>query len=203
MTTSQHKLCKPQCNQLRRTYANPAAFSQAHNPNDMKTHTITAERRITFQPAENDSQSGQPQFNAEDKGNETVLVVDDEPLVRQMIAYLLQESGYRVLEASDSLEAQRLAGANEKIHLLVTDFCMPETNGLQLARWFQSRYPDTKVLIATGSLWEFVSQVGDHERFAVLAKPFDGVQLSRMVRLILDEPKPRHSGNKPMYQRPK
>jgi DNA-binding NtrC family response regulator len=86
------------------------------------------------------------------------------------------------------LEAQRLAYTNEKIHLLVTDFSMPQTNGLELAHWFQANSPETKVLIATGSLCEFVHQAGEQQRFAVLAKPFDGVQLGRMVRLILDKP---------------
>lgn len=72
--------------------------------------------------------------------------------------------------------------------MLITDFSMPETNGLKLAHSFQARFPRTKVLIATGSLWESANRVHEQEHFAVLAKPFDSVQLSRMVRLILDEP---------------
>lgn len=121
------------------------------------------------------------------RGNETVMVVDDEPLVRQMMVHMLREFGYRVLEASSSLEAQRLAYINEKIHLLVTDFSMPQTNGAELAQWFQVNYPETKVLIATGSLCEFVNQAGEQEGFAILAKPFDGVQLGQMVRMVLDK----------------
>jgi len=114
----------------------------------------------------------------------TVLVVDDEPLMREFIAELLRDSGYQVLEASGAMEAQQLA-RNNNIDLLLTDFSMPGTNGLELARWFQSKYPQMKILIATGALWDLVNQVGEHERLAVLPKPFDVVQLSRMVKLVL------------------
>jgi CheY-like chemotaxis protein len=159
---------------------------------DMKIPTATTECTEPFQPA--DTAHASPwrrpvsQSTVAARGKETVLVVDDEPLLRQMMVYMLREFGYRMLEASGSQEAQRLAYLNEKIHLLVTDFSMPQTNGLELAHWFQANYPETKVLIATGSLCEFVHQAGEQQRFAVLAKPFDGVQLGRMVRLVLDKP---------------
>lgn len=128
------------------------------------------------------------QSNAAAWGKETVLVVDDEPMVREMMVLLLRQFGYRVIEASGSLEAQRLAESNEKIHLLVTDFAVPQTNGLDLAHWFQVKRPEAKVLVTTGSVCEFVNQALEHERFAVLTKPFDGIQLGRMVRLVLDKP---------------
>jgi CheY-like chemotaxis protein len=118
-------------------------------------------------------------------GNETVLVVDDEPMVRDLIAQILRQSGYRVLEASGTAEAQQLTGTNQKISLLLTDFSMPETNGLELARWFQREYPEMKVLITTGSLWELANQLGEQEQVAILPKPFDNIQLRRMVRRIL------------------
>ena len=117
--------------------------------------------------------------------NETVLVVDDEPLVREFIAELLRESGYQVLEASSAVEAQQLTRTSRNINLLLTDFSMPGTNGLELARWFQGKFPRMKILIATGTLWELANQIGEQERLAILPKPFDAVQLSRMVRLAL------------------
>lgn len=159
---------------------------------DMKTSTSTTERTEPFQPADTAPSPARPQPVSQStfglRGKETVLVVDDESLVRQVMVHVLRQFGYRVLEASSSLEAQCLAYINEKIHLLVTDFSMPQINGLELTHWFQANYPGTKVLIATGSLCEFVNQAGEQERFAVLAKPFDGVQLGRMVRLVLDKP---------------
>ena len=117
--------------------------------------------------------------------NETVLVVDDEPLMREFVAELLRQSGYQVLEASGAMEAQQLTRTNQNINLLLTDFSMPGTNGLELARWFQGKYPGVKVLIATGTLWDLANQIGEQERMAVLLKPFDVAQLSRMVRLAL------------------
>jgi CheY-like chemotaxis protein len=116
---------------------------------------------------------------------ETVLVVDDEPLMREFIAEILRESGYQVLEAASAMEAQQLTQTNRHINLLLTDFSMPGTNGLELARWFQGRYPRMKVLIASGALWELANQVGEQERVAILLKPFEVAQLSRMVRLAL------------------
>lgn len=118
---------------------------------------------------------------------ETILVVDDEAVVRQVMVLMLRRQGYQVIEATGALEAQALARTSGKIDLLLTDFSMPEANGAELARWFRANYGTTKVLIATGSLWEFVNQIGEQEQFAVLAKPFDGAQLCRMVRLVLDE----------------
>jgi CheY-like chemotaxis protein len=118
---------------------------------------------------------------------ETILVVDDEPVVRQVMVLMLRRQGYRVIEAAGPLEAQALSRTSGKIDVLLTDFSMPEINGAVLARWFRANYPTIKVLIATGSLWEFVNQVDDQEQFAVLAKPFDGAQLCRMVRLVLEE----------------
>ena len=117
--------------------------------------------------------------------SETVLVVDDEPLMREFLADILRHSGYEVLEASGAREAQELTRRSGHITLLLTDFSMPGINGLELARWFQSKYPDTKVLIATGALWELANLIGEKERMAILPKPFDVGQLSRMLRLVL------------------
>lgn len=119
-------------------------------------------------------------------GGETVLVVDDEPLMREVMASLLRNSGYCVLEASGGVEAQRLIGTNKEIKLLLTDYSMPEMNGLELARWFQGNHPGRKVIITTGSLWALVNQIIAHEPIAVLPKPFDGDQLGRVVRLLLE-----------------
>lgn len=142
--------------------------------------------------------------HGESWGNETVLVVDDEPLMREVIVSILRQFGYRVLEASGTMEAQRLTALNGKINLLLTDFSMPDTNGLELARWCQRKYPGMKVLITTVSMWELANQLGqqevlvtagamwrlangfdEQEQVAVLPKPFDRLQLGRMVRSIL------------------
>jgi len=66
---------------------------------------------------------------------------------RELFADLLQAAGYRVLEANDAQQAQGLAGAEAKIDLLLTDFNLPGMNGAELARWFHSRFPLSKVII--------------------------------------------------------
>lgn len=137
----------------------------------------------------------------EPPGNETVLVVDDQPMMRKVIVKILRQFGYRVLEASGIAEAQRLTATDRNINLILTDFSVPETNGLELARWCLRRYPMMKVLITTGSMWELANQLdlqevlitkgsmwklaNQFDEVAILPKPFDRLQLGRMVRLIL------------------
>jgi CheY-like chemotaxis protein len=98
-----------------------------------------------------------------------VLVVDEKGPLRQAIVEVLREGGYRVLEASGSLDAQRLADSHPNIRLLLADSSAPETTGLELARWFQVRFPQTKILLTTGSLWELLYRTGEHEQFGILA----------------------------------
>jgi len=119
------------------------------------------------------------------RGTETVLIVDDEPLVREVIGQLLRRFGHEVLEASGAIEAQRVIDLHPCVDLLVTDFSMPGTNGLELARWSHGTYPHIKVLIITGAMWELADQICEQERVAILFKPFDTLQLGRMVRLVL------------------
>ena len=90
-------------------------------------------------------------LGASRRGGETVLVVDDEPLVREVMTAILRSLGYPVLEGGGALEAQRLIGTNEDIKLLLTDFSMPQPNGLELAHWAQIKNPRMKMLITTVS----------------------------------------------------
>jgi CheY-like chemotaxis protein len=120
------------------------------------------------------------------RGSETVLVVDDEPVVRGVMTRILRQLGYRVVEASGTVEAERVVNAEPKIDLLLTDFSMPESNGLEFARWFRSRFAETPVLMVTGSLWELNYQAESLGEFAILTKPFTAVDLGRMVRRVLD-----------------
>ena len=64
----------------------------------------------------------------------TLLVVDDDSMVRSLETHILRLQGYTVLEAENAAEALRVAVATKTIHLLVTDFWMPDIDGLELAR---------------------------------------------------------------------
>jgi PAS domain S-box-containing protein len=81
---------------------------------------------------------------------ETVLVVEDEPVIRDLIVEVLQDLGYRALEASDGPSGLRILQSRRRIDLLVTDVGLPGLNGRQLADQARERRPDLKVLFITG-----------------------------------------------------
>jgi DNA-binding response OmpR family regulator len=112
---------------------------------------------------------------------ETVLVLDHERVLRQILAGILRYSGYRVLEASSGSEAQRLAN-ERKIQLLILDL---DTSGLELTRWFRAIHPEIKVLATSSSLWDLNYRVADLQEIAFLSKPFTPPKLIRLVRRIL------------------
>jgi DNA-binding response OmpR family regulator len=121
----------------------------------------------------------------------TVLVVEDEPIVRELETEVLRVQGYKVLEAECASEALRLAAETATIHLLVTDFSMPEIDGLELTRRFRALHPAAPVLVVSGSLPLFHSKSGlDMGGFAFLAKPFQFDELLHKVRSLLDSAAP-------------
>ncbi|PYI83790.1 MAG: hypothetical protein DME26_14435 [Verrucomicrobia bacterium] len=127
-----------------------------------------------------------PRVYASLKGNETVLVMDQEPMIRSVLARVLRQLGYQVLEASGALDAQRRAGSGREIDLLIMDLSAPGINDLELALWFRASYPQTKVLIASDAVWELNYQIGMSSRIAFLSKPYTPLELARMLRRILE-----------------
>jgi CheY-like chemotaxis protein len=82
-------------------------------------------------------------------GARSILVVDDEPMVLDLVARMLGKLGYPVDSAESSQEAIfRLTGSTYR--LVITDFCMPVMNGYQLAGWIKQHHPRTRVVIMTG-----------------------------------------------------
>jgi CheY-like chemotaxis protein len=123
-------------------------------------------------------------------GNETVLLVEDEPSVKNLAGQILREQGYHVLEASNGEEALRLTEAyNDKtIHLLLTDVVMPQMGGKELAERIKALRPDVKVLFTSGYTGDTIAHHGILEPdIAFLLKPFSPVTLTRKVREVLDE----------------
>jgi CheY-like chemotaxis protein len=127
-----------------------------------------------------------PRVDAPLNGKGTVLVVDDEPLTRGVLARLLRQFGYRVLEATGALEAQHLADARRRIDLLLMDLSTHETSDLELALWFRAIHPRTKVLAASDTLWDINYEIGESQQIAFLAKPFTPRELARIVQRILE-----------------
>jgi DNA-binding response OmpR family regulator len=118
----------------------------------------------------------------------TLMVVDDDPTVRDLEATILRLEGYTVLAAEGAREALRLAGETARIHLLVTDFKMPEIDGIELTHRFRAVHPQTPVLMVSGSLPLTEENTQGLERFDCLPKPFDVNELVRKVRTLLDAP---------------
>ena len=121
----------------------------------------------------------------------TVLVVDDDPMVREVEVQVLRVQGYRVLAAEGAAEALRLAGETATIHLLITDLVMPEVDGLELTRRFREVHPTTPVLMVSGSLPVLRARSApDFVLFDFLAKPFQFSELLHKVRVLLDAASP-------------
>ena len=120
----------------------------------------------------------------------TLLVVDDDPMVRDMEAQVLRLQGYTVLEAQGAAEALRLAREAAAIHLLITDFSMPEVDGIELTRQFRLVHPKTPVLMVSGSFPSIQDRADGLGRFEFLAKPFQYDELLHKVRALLDATAP-------------
>ncbi|MFN4032365.1 MAG: ATP-binding protein [Fimbriimonadales bacterium] len=118
-------------------------------------------------------------------GNGVVLVVEDNPDVRETIAEMLRLLGYCVLLASHPQEALQLAAANT-IDLLITDVVLPEMRGSELAHALTVMQPDLKVLFMSGYTENAVIEQGELKPgVAFLAKPFTMAQLSAKVKETL------------------
>ena len=121
-------------------------------------------------------------------GTETILLVEDEPSVRELTRSALADRGYSVM-ATDTPEAaeQACEKNNAEIHLLLTDVVMPGFSGRELARRLTSRYPKMRVLFMSGYSFNIIAHGGMLEDgVAFLQKPFTPSALADKVREVLD-----------------
>ncbi len=122
------------------------------------------------------------------KGTETVLLVEDEDVVRDMATEILRESGYHVLEAKHGPEALMLARKHpEVIHLMLTDVVMPKMSGRELAEQLTPQRQEMKVLYMSGYTDDAIVHHGVlEEGMAFIGKPFTPSALARKIRELLD-----------------
>jgi two-component system cell cycle sensor histidine kinase/response regulator CckA len=122
------------------------------------------------------------------RGTETVLLVEDEDMVRKLTIELLEESGYVVLEANGGERAMELFTAHpERIDLLITDVVMPRMSGKEVAEQLRNVHPETKVLFMSGYTDEAIVHHGIVDsHIAFIQKPFSENALTRKVREVLD-----------------
>ena len=118
-----------------------------------------------------------------------MLLAEDEPLVRSMVATVLRNQGYEVLEASNGEEALRLVQKHDGagIELLLTDVVMPQMNGQELVEKLHVTHPDIKVLFTSGYLGDSESHF-DYlpSGTEFLPKPYLPETLAVKVREVLD-----------------
>jgi len=114
----------------------------------------------------------------------TILVVDDEVLVRIAAAERLRAAGYAVIEAANAAEAIRLMGTAQRIDLVFSDIHMPgDMDGHQLGAWILRERPHIKVLLTTGT--DRAAGGNGSGGHHVIGKPYDFGELERWIRELL------------------
>jgi CheY-like chemotaxis protein len=121
-------------------------------------------------------------------GNETIMVVEDEPVLREMVCEILKQHDYQVIEAASGVEALRVWDEFDgRVDLLLTDMVMPEgMTGRELATQLKKRKPDLKVIYSSGYSPESNGRELSQFDTVFLAKPYMPPQLARTVRQSLD-----------------
>jgi len=122
------------------------------------------------------------------RGRETILLVEDEPDIRDFVGEVLKSRGYTVLEARDGEDALRVVEQHpEPLHLVLTDVVMPRLGGRELVTRLLARHPHLAVLYMSGYTDDALGARGVLEAGAILlAKPFTPQQLVAKVRQVLD-----------------
>jgi two-component system cell cycle sensor histidine kinase/response regulator CckA len=123
------------------------------------------------------------------RGTETVMVVEDDPALRQLAVEVLQTQGYTVLPAFNGQDGLNMARAHQgqPIHLVVTDVIMPLMGGKVMAEWLKMTYPEIKVLFTSGYTDDAISHHGVLDAGVdFLPKPYTPATLTRKAREMLD-----------------
>jgi CheY-like chemotaxis protein len=121
------------------------------------------------------------------EAGETVLVVEDEPVVRDLIVEVLQDLGYGALQATDGPSGLKVLQSKQRIDLLVTDVGLPGLNGRQLADQARERRPELKVLFITGYAENAALAAGFlAPGMEMITKPFAVEALAQKIRAVLN-----------------
>ena len=147
-----------------------------------------------YLPRHHGAESEQGRINREAEASfggqgETVLVVDDEAVVRMLIVDVLEEAGYRAIEAGDGPSALKILQSGTPVDLLITDVGLPNgMNGRQVADAGRALQPDMKVLFVTGYAENAVVGNGHLDPgMQIMTKPFAIEDMGNKIREMLDE----------------
>ena len=132
------------------------------------------------------------------EGDETILLVEDEPAVREFLTALLERLGYSVVVAGDGQQAIEVAAERQgRFDLLLSDVVMPRMNGVELARRLTGEHPGLRVLLISGHAEKpeaLMEQQLSGAPVEFLQKPFSAVSLANRLRRILDAGEPGGAG---------
>lgn len=118
---------------------------------------------------------------------ETLLIVDDEPLMTDLFRQMMSRQGYNVLTSNGGKEALSLLENTETtVSLIVMDMNMPDMNGLETAHALQQQVPDIPILIATGLGSDASEADLPSNVVGIVQKPYQGRTLAERIRAILD-----------------
>jgi PAS domain S-box-containing protein len=119
-------------------------------------------------------------------GEETLLIVEDEPFLRTLLAKMLRTKGYTIIEAADGEEALTIfEKKKKKIDLVLTDMGMPNMDGYELLKKLRRKMKKVKVIVMTGYMDSEQSEKLAKEQVDVVSKPFDIAEMSATIRNVL------------------
>ena len=126
-------------------------------------------------------------------GTELILVVEDDPAVRNVACTVLESLGYEVLQAENGQDGLRVAHEHKDkeppIRMVLTDIAMPHMSGRVMAEWLKASYPDIRILFTSGYTNDSIAWNGTFDPdIGFLAKPYTIVALAAKVRGLLDAP---------------
>ena len=121
----------------------------------------------------------------DDQPTVTVLVVEDEALVRMLVVQALEEAGFSVCEAGEAQAAMALLRADDGIGLMVTDVGLPGVNGRRLADQARAHRPGMKVLFMTGYADSALVEKSLPHGFGLITKPFDLDDLTARAQALM------------------
>jgi PAS domain S-box-containing protein len=121
-------------------------------------------------------------------GSETILLVEDDPAVRELVSAMLERQGYKVLASQDPNDVRTICEQHTgRIHLLLTDLILPGVSGREIAKRVSQLRPDVAVLFMSGYTDDsLIHSHGFNETFAFLQKPFSSLTLGAKIREVLE-----------------
>jgi len=117
----------------------------------------------------------------------TILVVDDEAMIRQLLRWILAHLGYNVLSAPNGAEALAIAARTDSFHILMTDLNLPGMSGVELADELRATRPELMTLFISGSSREEFEDLGiDMSQSTFIPKPFSLPQVSEAIGALTE-----------------